>query len=522
MNRTKHFVLLAVLVIQTTIGLGFGPPASAQRRSAGVNEQEVDRLLSRLELHWSQFRRGVDSDFNRNRSSDLSSQLSAFEEAERRLRERSREGRESANDVRDLLRQAGSIESSLRDRRSIGVVSQRWNLVRSDLDSLARYYNVAWRWDNYAGGGRQDDQNNPRGPGIGGPNVLTGTYRLDPSGSDDVEAVVRRSTRSLPTDQQERLRQVITRRLQSPEALAIERRGRQITMASTRAAQVTFEADGRTRVEQTPRGRTVRVSATVLGDQLIISQTGERGNDYSVTFDPVENGRRLRVMRRIDVDGLAQPLTVNSTYEKTAEIAQMDLYKDVASPVPSPGGSSFPLRAGSQVIARLNDRLSTSQSRQGDRFTMTVQSPPEYAGAIIEGNVSNAQRSGRVTGRSEVALNFERIRLRNGTTYNFDGYIESVRTPNGENVRVDNEGNVAENNTQTSRTVTRGGIGAALGALIGAVAGGVKGAAIGAAVGAGAGAGSVFIEGRDDLDLVSGTEFTIRVNAPRYREEPGA
>jgi hypothetical protein len=31
----------------------------------------------------------------------------------------------------------------------------------------------------------------------------------------------------------------------------------------------------------------------------------------------------------------------------------------------------------------------------------------------------------------------------------------------------------------------------------------------------GAGAGSVFIQGRSDLDLLSGTEFRIRASAPR-------
>ena len=72
-----------------------------------------------------------------------------------------------------------------------------------------------------------------------------------------------------------------------------------------------------------------------------------------------------------------------------------------------------------------------------------------------------------------------------------------------------------------SRTVTRTGVGAAVGALIGAIAGGGKGATIGAAIGAGTGAGSVFIQGRDDLELTRGTEFTIRASLPRYRQGPG-
>jgi uncharacterized protein YcfJ len=110
---------------------------------------------------------------------------------------------------------------------------------------------------------------------------------------------------------------------------------------------------------------------------------------------------------------------------------------------------------------------------------------------------------------------FEVIRLRNSRVYDFTGYIESVRAPNDDAVRVDTEGVVQDDTGQTGRTVTRTGIGAAIGAVIGAVTGGGKGAAIGAAIGAGAGAGSVFIQGRSDLELTSGTEFRIRASAPR-------
>src|SRR5207253_10984447 len=143
------------------------------------------------------------------------------------------------------------------------------------------------------------------------------------------------------------------------------------------------------------------------------------------------------------------------------------------------------------------------------RFTMTVRSPGAYEGAMIEGYVSQVNRSGRLTGNPEMSLNFERIRLRDGRSYEFTGFIENVRTPDGEDVRVNSEGVVRESSGQTQRTVTRGGIGAAVGALIGALAGGGKGAAIGAAVGASAGAGSVFIQGRDDLDLTSGVRKSV-------------
>src|SRR5262249_46456476 len=235
-------------------------------------------------------------------------------------------------------------------------------------------------------------------------------------------------------------------RLAAPEMLAIGRQGRNITIASTRARQFSFEADGRDRIEQTPRGRTVRVNASLVGDRLTVSSTGDRGNDYSVTFDSLNNGRELRVTRRIDAENLVEPVVVNSYYTKTSDVAQLDLYRE---------DSQFPDRAdsryteGDQIIATLDNTITTRQAREGDRFTMTVQSPPDLRGAVIEGYLARVDRSGKISGRSEVTMNFERIRLRNGATRNFDGYIESVRTLNGEDVRVDSEGVVSEQDSQT-------------------------------------------------------------------------
>jgi hypothetical protein len=114
-----------------------------------------------------------------------------------------------------------------------------------------------------------------------------------------------------------------------------------------------------------------------------------------------------------------------------------------------------------------------------------------------------------------MALNLNQIRMANGQTYRFEGVIQSVRTANGEEVSLDTEGMVREDDSQTERTVKRGAIGAAIGAIIGAVAGGGKGAAVGAVLGGGAGAGSVYIQGRNDLELMSGSEITIRAIAPR-------
>jgi len=346
-------------------------------------------------------------------------------------------------------------------------------------------------------------------------NRLTGTYRLDHARSDNAATTADRVTRDLPGRDQQRLRNAVMQRLEAPDSLAIERNGRTITIASTHAAPVTFEADGREQIEQSRNGRQMRTTATLSGDRLVVSTEGDRSVDYQVTFTPMNNGRSLRVTRRITDEGLRQPVVANSVYDKTSDTAQLRAYSRVRDSGPATGtrrGTLF-VPDGTELVAVLNADLSTKDARDGERFALTVRSPAQYSGASIDGHVVRVARSGQVSGRAEMSFDFDTIRQRDGRVSDFAGYIEGVRTTNGDQVRVDNEGRVQDEGGQTERTVTRTGIGAAIGAVIGAVAGGGKGAAIGAAVGAGAGAGSVFIQGRNDLELKNGTEFQIRASA---------
>lgn len=361
---------------------------------------------------------------------------------------------------------------------------------------------------------------------------LTGTYRLNQSRSDDAYQVAEAATRNLGGNS-DQVRDNLVRRLEAPEVLSLDQRGRMMTMASTRGQQVTFEADGRTRNEQSAQGRNTSVRAWLSRNQLNVTTTGNRGADYGVTFEAVDNCRGLRVTRRLSNDRLGKPVIARSVYERTSDTAQADIYVG-NNTVPSYDNSrndrpydrgnnrrsesrngTFLIPDGTQLNTVLENDLTTKNTRDGDRFTLTVRSPGAYNGAVIEGFVRDAQRSGRITGRAGINLEFDRIRLRDGRSGEFAGTVESVRTTDGSEVRVDQESGVREDDSQGTRTATRTGVGAALGAIIGAIAGGGKGAAIGAAVGAGAGAGSVIVQGRDDLDLRRGTEVTLRASAPR-------
>jgi hypothetical protein len=352
----------------------------------------------------------------------------------------------------------------------------------------------------------------PGGP-INGNARLTGTYRIDSSSGDDPRTVAENATRNLPAQRRDRVYQNLLNRLTPPDVMAIDQRGRNVVIASSRATQVSLVADGREKIETNAQGRTTRVRVSLSGDQLTIASTGDRAQDFTVTFDPIDSNRMV-VTRQLYTEQLGQQVTVRTNYTRTSDVAQLDIYN--SSPqYPSTGTVSgdFIVPNNTVLLATLDSSLSTNNVSEGQRFTMTVRDG-QYQGAVIEGRVTNVSRSGRVTGRSELTLDFDSIRLRDGRTYRFAGILEGVRTANGEIVRVDNEGAVRDSN-QTTRTIQRSAIGAAVGAIIGAIAGGGQGAAIGAAVGAGAGAGSVYVQGRDDLQLEPGTEVTVRASGPR-------
>jgi hypothetical protein len=398
---------------------------------------------------------------------------------------------------------------------------------------------------------------------------LTGLYRLNPASSDDPRAAAERATVNQAFGLEQSEVDELTTRLTSPDQLSIERRGTTISIASTRAPRITFNADGRERVERAADGDTVRTRADLIGDQLSVSSSGSPDDQFRVTFVSLDEGRRLRVIRSITTAQTDRPVVVQSTYDRVSSNARWSIYGEPETTRASGGNTTArnnprantqpdnnrndrpptqppvlssrrtPQRpapieteprdpsdvyvvvipSGTEFIATLDNDLTTESTREGDRFTMTVRAPAQFEGATIEGYVARVEAGGRISGRSEIVLDFQQIRLRDGRTAGFSGTVESVRAMNGEQVRVDAEGDgsIQEQDSRGDKTAQRTAIGAAVGAIIGAIAKGGKGAAIGAAIGAGAGASSVYIQGRDDLELRRGTELAIRSGPSRNR-----
>lgn len=491
-----------------------------QQRVYRGTYQSVRNLINRIDSRATTFRNTLDTALAQSRLEGTNAEeninlfVRDFEAAVDRLRERFESRQSTAAEAQEVLEHAALIDRFVNRRRLDTRVQQDWSAVRLQLNQLATAYGVTWPTVARGAGRRTTPFPSSRDDVLTSSNVLTGTYRLDASRSDDPREAASRATQSLPYRDRQRVSDEVTARLEAPDQMAIEVRGRRVTIASSRAPQISFDADGSERVEQTQDGRNIRARATLSGDQLIVSSNGDRLTDFSVTFDPIDNGRRLSVTRRVYVNGLPRPVVVQSTYDKTADVARFDIQGGgYDTSVPTTTGE-FIIPNGESLIAELNEDLSTRNARDGQTFTATVRQPSRYEGAIIEGRVTHMQRGGRVTGRSGLTLTFDNVRMRDGRTYRFAGILEGVRMQNGEVVNVDNEGAVQDDN-QTTKTVQRTAIGTAIGAIIGAIAGGGKGAAIGAIVGAGGGAGSVYVQGRDDLDLMRGTQLTIRASGPQ-------
>lgn len=161
---------------------------------------------------------------------------------------------------------------------------------------------------------------------------------------------------------------------------------------------------------------------------------------------------------------------------------------------------------GTNLKVRLNETLSSKDSRVGDSFTTTVIDPARFNEATARGHVSAIRKSGKVQGRTTMTLAFDTIQMSDGSTNPLHGYVTRVYG----GARTDNEGGV-ESGSRTNQTLKRGGIGAAAGAIIGGLAGGGKGAAIGLILGGAGGAGSLAVQGSKELKLESGTEMLVHV-----------
>ena len=537
MSRFK-VVFSSYLMIGLMI-FGFAAQADAQ---AIRNERNVRDITRNLNSKIDDFKFSIDNELSRNSISreeetDINNNLRDFETSLDKFEDKFQRRRENADDVRDVLSAAKMVNDFLISKRLAATTERDWASIRTLLERLASNYQVVWNWSDGNQTYPNDNTNSNNYPttrsNSSNSYSLTGTYKLNASRSEDARDIAARAIRDGSVQNNPNAQSDLEDKLQSPEQLTIEVRGSSVTLASSNAPQITFTADGRDRTEKLADGRTLRLRSTLRGQELTIASLGG-DTDYTVIFASIEGGKAMRVTRRVTTDYLRQTVFSESIYEKIDSIARFENnpnYNDDGNyssndsqdnrnnsannyPTTRTGRTGdFIVPNGTILTGILEKDIATKVSQNNDRFALVVQSPNQYRGAIIEGYISGVNRSGKVSGNSQVTFNFERIRLSNGQTYDFAGFLQSATDENGKAVKIDTEG-TAKGDSQTKETVKRGGIGAGVGAIIGAIAGGGKGAAIGAIIGGSAGAGSVIVQGKDDLQLKAGSSITVQASTP--------
>ena len=344
----KTFVALFVMTLLSASAA----ITQAQRQPYRGTFRTVSQLITRVDNRTDIFRNSVNAQ-GQGRvyglgSTELITLADDLGRAVDQLRTRFDQRVATTGDAQEVLNRAAIIDQTIgQDNRGVnrgGGVIRNWNTLRTDLNQLANAFNLTWPT---VGQTYPNTGSTPYGQGR-----LTGTYRLDSSRSDDPRQAANRATQSLPIRDRAVLRDQLTARLESPDQLAIDVRGREVTIASSRAPQITFSADGVDRVE-TNSGRNMRARATLNGDQLIVSSTGDRATEFNVTFNPIDNGNRLSVVRRVYVQGLSQPVVVQSTYERTSDVARFDINTGPGYSNTNPG-TDFIVQNGETVVGVLN------------------------------------------------------------------------------------------------------------------------------------------------------------------------
>ncbi|MBC7797384.1 MAG: hypothetical protein H7Z37_10965, partial [Pyrinomonadaceae bacterium] len=343
MKRTLSLVTVSLLAISA-----FGNMANAQTRrprttkttstttTNTTNAAATRANLTRIESQTGVFRASLDSSIDANPNlknseveddangflQDFDSQLSAVQ---------TRSGNPTTNDVQLLLNQANNLNRLVRNNPFGSRVSRDWNSLRVSLNALAQTYKLNPNWDDTT----VINNNNPRNTSTtttgnqqtyGYNSRFTGTYSLDATRSDSAKIIATRAVTELPVNQREQARTSILQNVETPEKLAIDQRGQQITFASSRASRYTFVADGVDKTSSSD-GQQMQIRATLNNDKLEVSTVNEQSNDYNVTYEMIDNGRGIKVTRQLATSYLSQPIVVTSFYGRTDDTAQLDLYE---------------------------------------------------------------------------------------------------------------------------------------------------------------------------------------------------
>jgi hypothetical protein len=194
-----------------------------------------------------------------------------------------------------------------------------------------------------------------------------------------------------------------------------------------------------------------------------------------------------------------EPERIDEPVTRTSERSR-DPERDPWAATGDPGPRREEIPAGTALTLVLETPLSTETSREGESVTARVERATSEdgrvvlpGGSVLKGRVTEVDQAGRVSGRAHLAVKWDTITVR------------------GVSHRIETSDVAMTAEKQLGRDAKIIGGTTAAGAIIGGIVKGGSGAKKGAIIGAGAGTGAVLINKGQDVEMPSGSRWTVRV-----------
>jgi len=118
-----------------------------------LSDREVEKTLRQIEQQSDRFRSALDRSLDKSRfngsreEDDINRFVKEFYQSTKTLRDHFNDHKSTSGDVQGVLDRAANIDSFMRRnpmRRNDA--AREWSRLRTNLDELARVYNVGWQW----------------------------------------------------------------------------------------------------------------------------------------------------------------------------------------------------------------------------------------------------------------------------------------------------------------------------------------------------------------------------------------
>lgn len=176
---------------------------------------------------------------------------------------------------------------------------------------------------------------------------------------------------------------------------------------------------------------------------------------------------------------------------------------------------------GAHVLLRMVNSVSTRTAQAGDTVYMQTATPIQAEGRIVvpvgsyvSGVVSDARRSGRVSGRAELGIHIDSLTFPSGQIVKISPHLSSVDSDETDQKVPTNENQIKQGASKmqdAARIAILGGTGAGIGGIADRS---WTGAGIGAGAGSAVGLATVLMTRGKEVELKPGSTFDVVFDRP--------